>query len=386
MKRVLVVHHTLGPPTGGGTAVGAWALEALKSRYEIHLLSWGPPLLEDVNQAFGTSLKVSDFTSYTVSPLIRRVVDMAPLPLALLSTNILYRQANQIIKAQPFEIILSTMNEIDIGRPAIQYVHFPWSYFPRPDADYRWYHFAPLLRAYRAFCTSLSGYRKETVAANVTLVNSNWTGQLFEEWYGAQAKTVYPPVKGGFPDVPVEERDCSFVCLGRISPEKEIEKVIAILAEVRRRGHPTRLHIVGTIDKKSYAAQVLPLIERNKDWVTFHRDLPRDKMAGLIARCRYGIHGMVGEHFGIAPAELQRAGCITLVPDDGGPTEIVGNDERVIYHSPEDAVAKIDRLLSDPAYEAEVRADLEARRELFTETRFMAEILEAVEQFSAQTA
>ena len=72
----------------------------------------------------------------------------------------------------------------------------------------------------------------------------------------------------------------------------------------------------------------------------------------LIPQHRYGIHGMTGEHFGIAPAELQLAGCLTFVPSDGGQTEIVEGDERVMYHDVDDAVRKISHVLSDAALEA----------------------------------
>jgi hypothetical protein len=37
----------------------------------------------------------------------------------------------------------------------------------------------------------------------------------------------------------------------------------------------------------------------------------------IVSRHRFGLHGMKGEHFGIAPAELICGGCITFVPDDG---------------------------------------------------------------------
>ena len=33
----------------------------------------------------------------------------------------------------------------------------------------------------------------------------------------------------------------------------------------------------------------------------------RDEMVRKAAECRYGIHLMIEEHFGIAPAELQRS-------------------------------------------------------------------------------
>ena len=45
-----------------------------------------------------------------------------------------------------------------------------------------------------------------------------------------------------------------------------------------------------------------------------------------MASHRYGIHGMREEHFGMAPAEMVRAGVIVWVPRGGGQMEIVGRE------------------------------------------------------------
>jgi glycosyltransferase involved in cell wall biosynthesis len=383
MKRLLVVHHTLQPP-GGGSAVGAWMLQALRGSYDVTVISWEPVDLERVNDAFGTSLRRSDCRWVSVRPGLRKLLKAIPLRLALLTTNLLFREARGLCARQRFDAVVSTANEIDIGTRTIQYIHYPWAYFPRPEGEYRWYHVEPLLLLYRRVSTGLSGYDRSRIPNNVTLVNSDWTGRLYQRWYGAPARTLYPPVAGGFPDIPWEERERGFVCLGRLSPEKEVEKIIDVLARVRARGHDVRLHVVGHVGDRTYARRVYRVAEQHASWITFHRDLPRAQMVRLIARNRYGIHGMVGEHFGIAPAELQRAGCITFVPDDGGPVEIVRHDERVIYHSVEDAVEKIDRVLRDPGHEAAVLSDVATRKDLFSETRFMVEFLEVVEAFVSQ--
>lgn len=46
-------------------------------------------------------------------------------------------------RRERFEIILSTHNEAGFNRRAIQYVHFPWVYLPRPEIELRWYHRIP---------------------------------------------------------------------------------------------------------------------------------------------------------------------------------------------------------------------------------------------------
>jgi glycosyltransferase involved in cell wall biosynthesis len=297
--------------------------------------------------------------------------------------HILIRKAKAVCRERDFDVVLSTMNECDIGEKAIQYIHYPWAKFPRPDADYRWYHFGLPLRLYRWGCAALSGYREDGIRNNVTLVNSDWTGEVFKRYYGSDTQTLYPPVPGGFPAMDFDRRENGFVCVGRISVEKELDKLITILDRVRQRGHDIRFHIIGQVDQGAYAEKLRAFAAPHAGWLSFHHDLPRDEMVSLIARQRYGIHGMVGEHFGIAPAELQRAGCITFVPDDGGPVEIVGRDERVIYHSVDDAVEKIDRVLSDNHLRETLVRDVNGRKEIFSEDRFMQEIVEAVETFRA---
>ena len=96
---------------------------------------------------------------------------------------------------------------------------------------------------------------------------------------------------------------------------------------------------------------------------------------------RYGIHGTAEEHFGIAVAELMRAGCLVFVPRGGGQIEIVGGDERLLYETPEDAVAKIVRAMSDPDVQGSLRNYLGSRKELFSTEQFVHRIQELVRDF-----
>ena len=76
----------------------------------------------------------------------------------------------------------------------------------------------------------------------------------------------------------------------------------------------------------------------------------------------------------MAVAELVSAGCITFVPNSGGQVEIVGDDERLIYYSREDAVHKILRALRDPDCQASLRNHIASRRNLFTSERFVSRL------------
>jgi hypothetical protein len=72
---------------------------------------------------------------------------------------------------------------------------------------------------------------------------------------------------------------------------------------------------------------------------------------------------MIDEHFGMAVSELVVGGCVVLVPDSGGQTEIAA-----------DAVEKIVHVLQDETARAELRASLAAHAERFFTTRFQQQL------------
>jgi len=384
MRRALVIDPGLNNP-GGGTCVAAYALQALRSEFEVTLLSWHPVDFEPINSAFGTALKQADFRFLRVPDCWRRAHRMAHLPLALLCGSLLQRAARQLLQHERFDLVVSTMNEIDVGVRAIQYVHYPWNYYPRPDADYRWYHFRPALRLYRGLSIAINGGTNEGIVRNETLVNSAWTRRWFEQWYGAAAHVLYPPVPVDRKPLPWDQRTDAFACVGRMSPEKNIEGTIDILAEVRRRGHAISLLICGQRQVPAYERKISALAAAHADWIEIALDVPRAELIERIAACRYGIHGMVGEHFGIAVAEMARLGCLCFAPAEGGPAEILGGDSALLYTSPRDAIEKICRVLEEPCALAQARDQLKAHAGLFSVERFTAEFGRICSEFVASS-
>ncbi len=362
--------------------MAAWALATLLREFDVTLLSWMPPDLDATNRAFGTSLRSGDFAAAHVPAWQRRALAAAPTPLALLTSNLLMRAARRLDQRRPFDLIVGTMNELFVGRPAIQYVHYPWAAEPRPRPDLRWYHLPGLLRLYRRGAARVSGYRPEQVARNLTLVNSDWTGERFREWYGAPATTLAPPVPGEFPEVPWSERHDRLVCVGRLSPEKELPKILRIFDALRRRGHGLELLFVGHPDHRPTVRQVEAAARTSDGTIRVAYDLSRDELVHTLARSRYGIHGMRDEHFGIAAAELQRAGCIPFVPDSGGVAEIVDHDPHLTYATEADAVAQIDRVLREPGLRDRLRAQVTDRRERYSVKRFQDDFSRLVHGFA----
>ena len=104
MKRVLLVHRSLQPP-GGGNAVGAWVLEALRGRYECDLLAWQPVELDDINVFFGTSLRPGDFNVHLMNQTLHRALDWLPPPLGLLRLSALFRTARHHLRRHDYDVL-----------------------------------------------------------------------------------------------------------------------------------------------------------------------------------------------------------------------------------------------------------------------------------------
>jgi len=379
MKKVLLVQPSLQPP-GGGNGVAVWVIEALKREHTVSVLTWRPVHLVPINRHFGTSLSPADFTVRMAYPALRHLLDHTPASLDLLKTSLLLRTAKRM--KDHYDLILTVNNEADLGRRGIQYVHFPWAFLPRPPVDLRWYHFSPtMVDAYYRLCVWISGFSSDRMKQNLTLVNSNWTGTKVKECYGIGSTTLYPPVPGVFSDVPWAEREDGCVCIGRISPEKELEKIIDILTAVRTQRWPVHLHIIGAHDNSGYYERVRQRVHQNASWVFLNENLSREELAHLVTQHRYGIHGMAEEHFGMAVAEMVEAGCIVFVPRSGGQMEIVAGEERLLYKTPAEAIAKITRTLSDAGEQTALRSYLATRKELFSTELFVRRIQEIVRSF-----
>jgi glycosyltransferase involved in cell wall biosynthesis len=115
--------------------------------------------------------------------------------------------------------------------------------------------------------------------------------------------------------------------------------------------------------------------------VTFHHNLTRHDVQSLIARSRYGIHGMREEHFGMAPAEMMLGGMLVWVPNGGGQVEIVGSEPALVYDDEESAARSIADAITNPGEESRLREHLASRRGLFTVDRFIASVQQIVADF-----
>ena len=372
--RVLLIQPSLQPP-GGGNAVAAWILQAMAGVHDITVYSWRPVELESVNAYYGTSIRAEQATWVSVPPSVRVPLEALPIPVVLLKSSILFRRAKRLI--DDFDVVVCGHNETDFGSRTLQYIHYPARLRPRPPTDLHWYHvWSAGLAAYYAICDWIGKFDQERVVEATTLTNSTWIAERMVELYGkdARPRVVPPPVEMEPSSVSWAERREGFVCIGRIAPEKELERVIEILGRVQESRAGVELHLIGSRGPTRYLRTVERLAREAGDWVHLHLDVSRTELVQLIHENRYAIHGMSEEHFGIAPAEALLGGCVVFVPDGGGQVDIVGPDPRLRFASNEAAAAKILGVLGNEEEQQELRAYLASRATLFTRARFEAAI------------
>lgn len=382
---VLLVQPNMQPP-GGAQCVSAWGAQALQADYAVEALTWIPLQVSEINRFYGTTLDAAKIKNFHPPAWLRALFTLDPDPNSAQRLAVMTRAAKWM--RRHYDLVISFCDEIDVGAPAMQYVHYSYlTDLYRREQELRargGRHILELsLRPWRI----ISGFSFERMRKNYTLVNSDWTGKHFTESYAASTHTVYPPVTGNFKKVPWAERENGFVCIGRIQTAKRYEDMIAILAELRVRGHNLHLHIIGSLLSQpldvAYYQGLERLIQTHRAWVSLHKNISRVELEELVVQYRYGIHAMRAEHFGIAPAELVRAGCIVFVFNDGGQVEIVGEEPRLRYHSLADAADKIERVLEDDKAQSELSLALAARAQLFSPERFMHELRTHVTRYLA---
>jgi glycosyltransferase involved in cell wall biosynthesis len=385
--RLWLVQPSLMPP-GGGNAVAVWMAEALKKMYRLSILTWKPPDLAVVNTFYGTDLQPGDFQLHTVPKMWRSLVELDRDPFSIQKHCSLMRYAKLLRK--PGEPAICAHNEMDLGAPCIQYIHYPWMsrHFHEPergDAAHlasanrprlRWSgsHARNRLRPWRL----ISGFSYERMRNNITLVNSQWIGNLYQRIYQTPAKVVYPPVGQCFPVVPWSQRENGFVCVGRISPEKRLGRLIDILAAVRAAGEPIHLHLVGTAGsarfEQDYYREVKAKTAACADWIYWEENCSRAQLAELLSGHRYGIHRMQEEHFGIAVAEFVAAHAVVFAHNSGGPAEILEDFPELMFMDEEEAVSKILTVLRNAGLQESLSTKLASAANRFSADRFMQEI------------
>ncbi len=366
---------------GGTDVVVAQTIESLKNDYYVTLFTYDNyEKLSKLNDFYSTNILLKDIS--VINPLLSFLVRKIP-SMGLLKYHLLARFFKS--RKLKFDVVIGAYKEIDLGMPCIQYIHVPdlnkqdQKSSLTPVVYYKNYLWG---RVYKNICYFISGFTEVGMKRNVTIVNSDWTKSIVKKTLDLDSRVIYPPVADRIDNNIFSKRRNSFIYLGRITPVKEIKKIVAIIKEVRSKGFDIDLHIVGVPDilRKNYIKTIEKLCLDNKGWCFLEKPIYGKEKLSFISKYKYGISACKIEAFGIAIAEIIKQGCIAFVPNGGGQVEVVKNND-LIYQDKQDAVEKIIRILNSEKKQNELREYLLLQSQEFSIEKFQYLTNKTVDDF-----
>jgi glycosyltransferase involved in cell wall biosynthesis len=360
-----------------------WGAEALKQDFDVSIITTNAIDLAGLNSFYGTDVRPQEVT-------LRRV----PIPgvvseirgAAAIRGALFQRGMRRI--APEYNVLISAHNLCDLSSPAIHLLDLSWDeelrtqFSVAPGGIEGVFH---RVRSVRALYLSLARKISPPTGRNlfagddILLAYSAWIASVIERKHHVKCGVLHPPVPCAITEIPFNSRRDDFVCVGRISEEKRLERVIEILTAVRARGHEVRLRLIGGFGKNIYARRIRALVQR-MPWVILEGSVSQQRKIEVLTASRYGIHGAEGEGFGIGVAEMIKAGCITFAPAEGGPAEILER-AALLYRDDDDAVDKVIAVLNDAELQQKLLAHLRLQGEKFSPENYMRGLRAAVEQF-----
>jgi glycosyltransferase involved in cell wall biosynthesis len=332
--RVLIVQRSLSPP-GGGNAVAAWMAHALAGTHEVATLTASTWSVAETNAFYGTAIPADRVIQHVVPAPWRWLSGLPEDRVTRLRMSSVLHYARPL--AARYDLLITADNYAAFAKPGIQYVHYPADLQPEPAR------MTAIVNVYFAACDRLLGAKWTDASRNVTLANSRWTAAGIERLGEVSTPTVlYPPVLDPGEGLPWSERDNTFLCIGRFHGSKRVELAMDIVGRARAAAmRGARLIIVGSAVDHEYTNRILRIAANHGEWIDFYEDLSRDELNGLMGQSRYGIQAMENEHFGMATAEMTRAGMLVFAHDSGGSPEVLNNESALLWSSEGEAVRKI---------------------------------------------
>jgi glycosyltransferase involved in cell wall biosynthesis len=331
--RVLIAQRSLSPP-GGGNAVAAWMIDALARDHQVATITEREWSVDTTNTFYGTSIPHGRVIQHVSGAPWRWLSAFHEDRLTRLRMCAVLRGVRNL--ASQHDLLVSADNFAPFTSPGLQYVHFPARLQPTPAKMRAFVH------PYFWCCERVLGLPWSIATHNRTLVNSHWTAAgLVALGELSTPSVLYPPVIDPGAGLPWHQRENRFLCVGRFHGSKRIELAMAIVEHTRAHSLPdATLLVVGTPVDAEYTSRIRRLAA-GYPHVEFREDLSRDELNAVMGRSRFAIQAMEKEHFGMATAELTRAGCLVFAHNSGGSPEVLNHEAALLWSSEEEAHRKI---------------------------------------------
>lgn len=288
--------------------------------------------------------------------------------------------------AKDADVCISTANVMDFGKPSHHFIYLLSQFGGHAFYDHlmQTKRRTGLRRRFRRLCTALGenvvkpllGIRplKKILADRRERVypTSRYVEGIVRTFCGPfNSEVFYPPTIFDFTRTDIVRDPLSVIYIGRIFPPKRITDIIAIVACARElSGQNLTLRIAGKLPPIPYV-ETLKKMAEERPWLSLIGPVYEKEKEKFMLSAAYALHAEKDEAFGIAIAEYLKAGNIPLVPDTGGPLEIVDN-RSLVFHSNDEAAGILARLLQDADFREEQRRRCAERAKNFTYAAYMA--------------
>jgi len=390
MKNVLL-YYSFSFALGGGEYLPLAFIAALQKMGNLTVAVDQACNFERSYRAFGTDLDID------LSRL--RIVQVTPPDYDPKRHNVLaslrrFRRLKQL--ARDADVCISAASIMDFGKPAHHFINMlafgddAFTAFVHGKAGGT--RGGALARAKRFFSNSILrpilGMRsKRSIICDRRqhiYPNSRYVEKVMKGFYGQfNSNVFYPPTLFEAGMVDAVHDPLKVIYIGRIIPDKRIEDLVAIVERARAiTGLDIAFHVAGRLDQTPSYGRKLDAMAKERNWLKFVGALYGEEKVRFLTSGSYAIHAERDEAFGISIAEYLSSGLIPIVPDEGGTPEIVDSPE-LAYHTEDDAVAILSRLLTDAAFRDRQRHHCASRSQLFTREAYLKRQQELLEKILA---
>ena len=224
----------------------------------------------------------------------------------------------------------------------------------------------------------------DNLKSNSIIVNSQFHKELFERCTQKRAMTVYPPVSiDKFRELTTKRRDKNLVVTCSQYIETQNLDSVPKIAKLVNNGSfvvigPSSSTSKNTLEKLQRSITTLSLEHR----VTLLTNQPFSKLFELLSIAKVFLRTLHNEPFGISIVEAMAAGCVPVVPRDGGPwLDILDSSQGKYgysYDTLEEAADCIRILLENEQLRNEVSKRAQKRAENFESSFFEKKIQKVV--------
>lgn len=383
----VLIYHTLADSLGGAELVLIHVMNYFLSQpgTTVTVLGFQAPDLQKMKEFSGIDLPQDRV--FSVQPVMPRYLKIFPQGLFLIKAAVLQKKAKEL--APHYDLCISTCNEVDFGKQALQYMHHPQLVGYKLLRKYKIIHEKSLLNRYPfislpylIFVQLLSGNRKYRIEKNLSFANSHFMRGVIAEAYNIDATVIYPSLVDLDilrPQAGVAKK-MRMICVGRIHSDKGTRELVDLFAAIHARVPTLELVIAGKVTDTDYYDSVRARADMLNVPITFMVNISREEVQELLKTSLIFINPKQYEHFGIATVEAIAAGCLPFVHASGGSVEIVPISD-LQYQNAEELVAKVEKLTTHQLLQKSLHKALQDHLAIFSTAEFYRHLDLAVSSF-----